>query len=404
MTRIAYWDCFSGISGDMALGALLDAGLDLDHLRTELNKLDLDGWEIASERDVRYGIAGTRAHVRVAPQTVHRHLSDIESILARSALGVRVRDRSLAVFRRLAEAEGAVHGMSPREVHFHEVGALDAIVDVVGVVAGLELLDVERVYASALPLGSGWIEAAHGRIPAPGPAVLSLLGAVAAPIQGDDRPFELVTPTGAALLAELATFQRPAFRLDRTGYGFGARDTGQLNAVRVWLGTDEDRVRSVPDVRLADTAADGTLEQIVLLETNVDDQPGEQLAFAAERLLVAGALDVWWQPIGMKKGRAAIMLTVLGRLEREAELVDVLMQETTSLGVRRQTLDRWTCDRELRTVTTEWGPIRIKLKRWRGAVLGAAPEYEDCAQLARAKGIALQTIYRAAERAAHDQL
>ena len=401
MARVAYWDCCSGISGDMALGALVDAGLSLDQLRAELEKLKVSGWTIDAERDVRYGIAGTKVHVRTAPQTMHRHLADIHAILDGSTLEPSVRERALAVFRRLAAAEGAVHGMSPDDVHFHEVGALDAIVDVVGVVVGLKLMEVDEVYASTLPLGSGWIDAAHGRIPVPGPAVLQILAAVEAPIAADTTPFELVTPTGAALLAECARFGRPPMRIERTGYGFGSRDIGRLNAVRVWIGEREatnaiDAPRGVPAVE--------PLEHVVLLETNVDDQPGEQLAFAAEQLLSAGALDVWWQAIGMKKGRAAVLFSVLTTAGREAEMVDLVFRETSSLGIRRHLLERWICDRETQNVATEWGSIRVKVKRWRGAVLGAAPEYEDCAKAARMSGVPLQAIYRAVERAVSSQL
>ncbi len=390
MPSIAYWDCFSGISGDMALGALLDAGLDLGALRAELGKLNLPGWELSAERGVRYGISGTYARVRAQEQTTHRHLADIRAILERSSLAPAVGAGALRVFSRLASAEAAVHGTSPEAVHFHEVGALDAIVDIVGVVAGLHLLGVEQVFASPLPLGGGWIDAAHGRIPVPGPAVLALLGAVGAPTVGDDLPFELVTPTGAALLAELATWRRPPLRLARTGYGFGTRDTGRLNAVRVWLGESA-----------ADTAgARNALEQVVLLETNLDDQTGEQLAFAAEELLRAGALDVWWQPIGMKKGRPGVLFSVLSTLEREPELVDRLFRETTTLGIRRSTVERWTSEREIRTVQTEWGVVRVKVKRWNGREIQSAPEYEDCARLARETGVPLRAIYAAAEREA----
>ena len=395
MPQVAFWDCFSGISGDMALGALVDAGLDLDLLRAELRKLQVPDWEIVATRDVRYGIAGTQVKVLTRPQTTHRHLSDIHDILDRSALDDAIRKRALAVFGRLAAAEGLVHGMAPDEVHFHEVGALDAIVDVVGVVAGLQLLGVEAVYASPLPLGSGWIEAAHGRIPVPGPAVVALLGAVGAPVLEDATPFELVTPTGAALLAELATFRRPAMRLGRAGYGFGSRDTGRLNAVRLWLGQVEVG-RETPDPT--------ALERVVLLETNLDDQPGEQLAYAAEQLMAAGALDVWWQPIGMKKGRAAILLSILLRPEHEARMTTLLFRETSSLGIRRQSVERWVCERESRAVTTTWGEIRVKIKIWQGTVLGAAPEYEDCARAAREHDVPLQAVYRAAQRAADDQL
>jgi hypothetical protein len=224
---------------------------------------------------------------------------------------------------------------------------------------------------------------------------MALLGTVGAPVLEDATPFELVTPTGAALLAELATFRRPAMRLGRAGYGFGSRDTGRLNAVRLWVGHVEAG---------AETPDPVALERVVLLETNLDDQPGEQLAYAAEQLMAAGALDVWWQPIGMKKGRAAILLSVLLRPEHEARMTTLLFRETSSLGIRRQSVERWVCERESRTVTTAWGEIRVKIKIWQGTVLGAAPEYEDCARVAREHAVPLQTVYRAAQRAADDQL
>jgi uncharacterized protein (TIGR00299 family) protein len=396
MTRIAYFDCFSGISGDMTLGALVDAGLDPAALEAELRKLNVAGWTIAAERVVRYGIAGTKLHVRTSEQHVHRHLSDIAAILAASALDQDIQQRALAIFTRLADAEAAAHGTSRDEVHFHEVGALDAIVDIVGAVIGLKLLGIEQVYASALPLGSGWITAAHGRIPVPGPAVLHLLGAVNAPIQADTTPFELVTPTGAAILAELATFARPALTLTATGYGFGERDIGRLNAVRVWLG----------ETRLAEqsTAAAATIgeeaqDQVVLLETNIDDQPAEQLAYVAECLLGQGVLDVWWTPIGMKKGRSAHMLSTLVRPSDEQRAVETIFRETTSLGIRRQPIQRWICGRVSRQVATPWGPVRVKEQRWQGKLLGVAPEYDDCARIALAQGIALREVYLAVHEA-----
>jgi uncharacterized protein (TIGR00299 family) protein len=388
MTRIAYFDCFSGISGDMTLGALVDAGLDPAALEAELRKLNVEGWTIAAERVVRYGIAGTKLHVRTGEQHVHRHLSDIAEILAASALDQDVQQRALAIFTRLADAEAAAHGTSRDEVHFHEVGALDAIVDIVGAVIGLKLLGIERVYASALPLGSGWINAAHGRIPVPGPAVLHLLGAVNAPIQSDTTPFELVTPTGAAILAELATFERPALTLTATGYGFGERDIGRLNAVRVWLGESNQAA-----------VAEEAQDQVVLLETNIDDQPAEQLAYVAERLLSSGVLDVWWTPIGMKKGRSAQMLSALVRPADEQTAVAIIFRETTSLGIRRQPLQRWICERAIRQVETPWGLVRVKEQRWQGTLLGVAPEYEDCARIALAHGIALQEVYLAVHEA-----
>ena len=395
MARVAYFDCFSGISGDMTLGALIDAGVDLRQLEAELDKLNVAGWELEAERVVRYGIAGTRLHVRTAEQHVHRHLGDIAAILQASQLALDVQQRALAIFRRLAEAEAAVHGTTPEQVHFHEVGALDAIVDIVGVVIALKLLGVQQIFASSLPLGSGWINAAHGRIPIPGPAVLQLLGAVNAPLQADDTPFELVTPTGAAILAELATFQRPALAINAAGYGFGARDIGRLNAVRVWLGETE-----------AEAFPGGPQDRVVLLETNIDDQSMEQLAYTAERLLQpaagSGALDVWWTAIGMKKGRPALKLSVLARPADEEALVTAIFRETTSLGVRRQLVDRWICERESRSVSTPWGPVRVKEQRWRGELLGVAPEYEDCAAIARTHDVPLRAVYAAALEMTHE--
>lgn len=395
MKRIAYFDCFSGISGDMMLGALVDAGLELMQLEAELRKLNVEGWEIAAERVVRYGIAGTKLHVRTTEQRVHRHLGDIEQILAGSTLDTEVQQRALAIFTRLADAEAAVHGTTRDNVHFHEVGALDAIVDIVGAAIGLKLLGIEQVYASALPLGSGWVSAAHGRIPVPGPAVLHLLGAINAPLQADTTPFELVTPTGAALLAELAIFERPAMTLTTTGYGFGERDIGRINAVRVWLGETAAAGRSPASSEPGAESED----QVVLLATNIDDQPAEQLAYVAERLLAEGALDVWWTPIGMKKGRSALMLSALVRPAGEQAAVETIFRETTSLGIRRQPLQRWICSRAIRQVITQWGAVRAKEQRWQDRLLGVAPEYEDCARIALQHGIPLRTVYLAVQEA-----
>src|SRR5215207_6311483 len=236
MPNAIYFDCFSGISGDMALGALLDAGLSLDALRAELAKLPLDGWSVDAERGVRRYLSGTRALVHAPEQATHRHLSDVQSIIDASALAPELKKRAIHVFTLLAEAEGQVHGIPAGQVHFHEVGALDAIVDIVGVVAGLALLGIQEVYASALPLGTGWTRAAHGALPLPAPAVLALLAGAHAPTIPDDTPFELVTPTGAAVLAGLAEFRRPSLRIHRVGYGLGARDLERPNVLRVWLG------------------------------------------------------------------------------------------------------------------------------------------------------------------------
>ncbi len=401
MPTAIYFDCFSGISGDMAIGALLDAGLPLDALRAELGKLDLPGWSIDAERGVKGYLAGTRAIVHAPEQAAHRHLSDVRALIEASALAPEVRARCVHMFGLLAEAEGQVHGIPAEAVHFHEVGALDAIVDVVGVVAGLALLGVDEVYASPLPLGSGWVRAAHGLLPIPAPATLALLAAAGAPTLPDDTPAELVTPTGAALLAGLATFRRPALRLAQVGYGLGARDLERPNALRIWLGETGARGQG-PGARGQKISEEGARpptpdpRPLVLLETNIDDQPAEQLAYAVERLLELGALDAWLAPIQMKKGRAGALLAALVPPELEEAAVTAMMRETTTLGVRRRAVERHVCEREIVMVATPLGPVRLKRKRWRGEELGAAPEYEDCARLAREHGLPLREVYQIA--------
>jgi uncharacterized protein (TIGR00299 family) protein len=400
LTNVIYFDCFSGISGDMALGALLDAGLALDALRAELGKLNLSGWSIDAERGVRRFIAGTRALVHAPEQPTHRHLADVRAIIESSALDPLIQRRSLAVFTLLAEAEGQVHGIAPEQVYFHEVGALDAIVDIVGVVAGLHLLDITDIYASPLPLGAGWVRAAHGQLPLPAPAVLALLAGVGAPTLPDDTLFEVVTPTGAALLAGLASFRRPPMRLSRVGYGLGKRDLERPNVLRVWIGATSRASSALSvaihhDLQTTDNRQ-RTTDDPILLETNIDDQPAEQLAYTVERLFELGALDAWLAPIQMKKGRAATLLSALVPAVLEDAAVTLLMRETTTLGVRRRAVERHVCEREVAVVQTPLGEVRVKRKRWHGEDLGAAPEYEDCARLARAHGLPLREVYRLA--------
>jgi uncharacterized protein (TIGR00299 family) protein len=397
MPTSIYFDCFSGISGDMALGALLDAGLPLDALRAELEKLGVPGWSIAAERGTRSFLAGTRALIHAPEQSNHRHLADVRAIIEASALAPQTKERSLRVFALLAEAEGQVHGISAEQVHFHEVGALDAIVDIVGVVAGLALLSVQEVYASPLPLGSGWTRAAHGQLPLPAPATLALLAAAGAPILPDDTPAELVTPTGAALLAGLAAFRRPPMRITRVGYGLGMRDLERPNALRVWLGTRDLGPGVSESGQVTNAQAPSPKPQApILLETNIDDQPAEQLAYAVERLFALGALDAWLAPIQMKKGRIGTLLSALAPVELEDAAVALIMRETTTLGVRRRAVERYVCEREVLTVATPLGAVRVKRKRWQGEELGDAPEYEDCARLAREHGVPLREVYRLA--------
>ena len=397
MPIVIYFDCFSGISGDMALGALLDAGLSLDALRGELSKLELSGWAIDAERTVRGYLAGTRAHVHAPEQPIHRRLADVRAIVEASRLAQDVKQRSIQIFALLAQAEGRVHGIDAEAVHFHEVGALDAIVDIVGVVAGLALLGIAQVYASPLPLGSGWVRAAHGLLPVPAPAVMNLLAAVGAPTLPDDRQGELVTPTGAALLAGLATFRRPSMRLLRVGYGFGTRQSERPNALRVWVGTTREETRRRGDKETESGTSDSVSLSPVLLETNIDDQPAEQLGYVVEQLFALGVLDAWLTPVLMKKGRPGIVLSVLVPDDLEAQAVTLIMQETTTLGVRRREVERYVCEREIVRVETPLGAVRVKRKRWASRDLGSAPEYEDCARLAREHGLPLREVYRLVE-------
>lgn len=386
MNNVIYFDCFSGISGDMILGALCDAGLDVEQLRAALATLPVTGWSIDATHEVRGWLSGTRMHVIAPEQDSHRHLHDVITIIEAAQLPAHVKTQSIAVFTKLAEAEAHIHGVTPEQVHFHEVGALDAIVDIVGIVSGLSILGITDVYASPLPLGSGWVKAAHGDIPVPAPATLHLLSAAHAPIIPDQANFELVTPTGAAVLATLAQFRRPAMNLHRIGYGFGKKQTERPNALRVWIGHT-----TTPT------------ESLVLLESNIDDQTPEQLAYVCERLMHHGARDVWQTPITMKKGRAAVQLSLLCDTNREADLVDVLLRESSTLGMRRQLVDRHVAGRDIQMVHTPYGIIRIKHKLWQGQRITSAPEYEDCANAAKHHDVPIHQVYQAVQQALHNE-
>ncbi len=385
-TRCVYLDCFSGASGDMLLGALLDAGLELSRLREALQSLPIEGWEITAAGEERQGIHGTKANVLYdEAHQPHRHLPDILALIEASALPAAVKERAAAVFWRLGRAEAHVHGTTPEHVHFHEVGAIDSIIDIVGVVTGLHLLGVEAIYASPLPLGGGTVQAAHGTLPVPAPATLQVLAEARVPTAPHPAQVELVTPTGAALLAEMARFERPAMTVEAVGYGFGTRRVPALNALRLWLGEVE--------------AAQWPQDEIVLLECNIDDSTGEALGYAQARLLEAGALDAWFTPIYMKKSRPAVLLSAIAAPDQASHLAAIMLRETSSLGVRRRHLGRYIAQRSTETVETPWGTVRVKVKRLGEEVLSGAPEYDDCARLARTAGVPWQEVYAAAEKA-----
>ena len=380
MTRIGYLDCFSGVSGDMLLGAMLDAGLPVQELKGELSKLRLEGYELRSQRVKRAGLAATQAMVEVRDTQPPRTLDDVLRLIGASSLPPEDREKGSAVFRRLAEAEAAVHGETVETVHLHDVGAVDAIVDVMGSVAGLRLLGVQSLYASALPLGEGEVAGPHGRLPVPAPATLELLARAGAPVrEANDVTGELVTPTGAAIVTSLASFGQPEMTVERVGYGAGSRDPAERpNVLRLWLGT---------------SVASGT-RSMVLIETNIDDMTGEMLGYALEKLLASGAADAWFTPIQMKKGRPGVILSAICSEAAEEAIARLLLRETSTLGVRVRPVRRWEAEREVLEFESSLGPAAVKVKRLEGEEPRVAPEYEACRRLALEHGLPLAEVYR----------
>jgi uncharacterized protein (TIGR00299 family) protein len=394
---LLFLDLFSGASGDMLLGALLDIGLPLEELQAGLEKMNLSGYELEVEHQVRHGLSGTKLHVRdVAQAHPARHLHDVRHLIHESTLSTRVQETSTAIFERLARVEARIHGVAVDEVHFHEISAVDSLVDVVGFVAGLERLQVEQVFASPVPLGSGTIKTEHGLLPVPAPATLALLAEVEAPTCPHPAKAEIVTPTAAALLAELAAFERPPMRVRAVGYGFGQKEFPWANAVRAWLGEDVPLPLPLP-------GGEGGrgYDHVMLLECNLDDATGETLGYAMEQLFAAGALDVWFTPIQMKKNRPATILSVLVHPEQVESVAQVVLRETSTLGLRLSPpLERIVVERRVREVETPWGQVRVKEKWLAGERTAISPEYEDCARIARAQSIPLHQVFDAARKAA----
>ncbi len=423
---IAYFDCPTGIAGDMCLGALLDAGLPLSYLEEQLAQLDIRGeFSLEVETVQRQGQQATKLWVRLRenrPKLTHdhhhsgqvngdahghphthspsRHLPEILTLIEQSELPPRVKAWSTEVFQKLAQAEAQVHGIPAEQVHFHEVGAVDAIVDIVGTCIALDWFDIERLYCSALPTGGGTVSAAHGRLPVPVPAVLQLWQQRQVPVYSNGIQRELVTPTGAALMVALATEfgGPPAMSLERVGLGAGSAALPIPNALRVWIGEDSSvspPAASAPTpLALVASPALGALEAIAVLETQVDDLSPQVIGYLFERLLGAGALDVFTQAIGMKKSRPGVLISVVCPIEQVNICEQVLFQETSTLGIRRRTQQRTILQRSSDTVETPYGPVRIKVARSRadGPVVNVQPEYEDCAQLARAASVPLRKL------------
>jgi uncharacterized protein (TIGR00299 family) protein len=386
--KYAYFDCFSGISGDMTLGALLDAGVPVEQLRSELQGLDVPGWELTAEKVWKNGMAATYVKVRAQDTSTHRSLSTILGILEKSSLAPNVKDRAAAIFKKLGEAEAAVHDVPLEKIHFHEVGAVDAIVDIVGACIGFAALGIESFACSPLNVGGGTAKMAHGVLPVPAPATARLL--LGKPTYSNGVQKELVTPTGAAIVATLCTLfgPQPPMSVTAIGYGAGTADLeGQPNVLRLMVGEGTEK------------RAAAESETIRVLEANLDDMNPQIYGYFLEKALTAGALDVFATPVQMKKNRPGMLVTVLCKPEDEAKFHEMLFAETTTLGVRSTAAERRVLAREWETVRTAFGEVRIKVARLNGHIRQASPEFEDCRKLAEAQNVPLHLVMDGAMRA-----
>jgi uncharacterized protein (TIGR00299 family) protein len=387
--RVLYFDCFAGISGDMTIGALIDLGIDVESLKQQLSSLGLSGYEIKIDRVERSGIAATKFDVIVAesPQPA-RHLSDIREIISNSDLSELSRNRSIHAFERLAEAEARAHGTTVDKVHFHEVGAIDSVIDVVGAMIGVEMLGVDRFISSPLRVGYGTVRAAHGLLPVPAPGTAEILRG--APIYAGEFEGEFVTPTGAAIVASLCESfgPLPAISIDRIGYGAGSRNpAGFPNALRLVVGELLDQTISEPE------------NIVVVIETNIDDMNPQVYEHVMNLAFKMGALDAFVNPVQMKKSRPGVLLTVLCERTLADSIIDMLLEQTTTLGARYYEAKRRVLARAIEMIETEYGSVRVKVASDGGRKLHFQPEYEDCLRLAEAADVPLIEVMAAASAA-----
>ncbi len=383
--KTLYFDCFAGASGDMILGAMIAAGVDQEVFRGQLSLLDVSGYSIDFEIVDRSGISSTHARVQTKHEHTHRHLGDILKIINDSRLSAGVKDRAGKIFSRLAAAEAQVHNLPVGKVHFHEVGALDAIIDVVGAAICFELLHIGHFVSSPLHVGRGTVEMDHGRFPVPPPAVAELLKGV--PMYATEIEGELVTPTGAAIITTVCTEYGPIprFKLERTGYGAGTRQYEKFpNTLRVLIGEGD---------------APAGDEKLLVLETNIDDMSPKVFGYVIERALELGALDCYFTPVQMKKDRPGVLLSVLCQIADREAFMQLLFEETTTLGIRSYEVDRRALERQTVRVETQYGPIDVKVARLGEKVVNAMPEYEQCRQAARAASVPLRVVEEAARTA-----
>jgi len=385
LKRILYYDCFAGISGDMNLGALVDLGVDADYLKEELEKLGIKGFQLDVKPDMRKGISGTKVTVVVENQDneKHRHLRHIEELINNSSLSESIKQKSLAIFNLIAEAEAKVHNISKEKVHFHEVGALDSIADIVGAAICQEYLKLDEIHSSPVQVGGGFVQCAHGRMPVPAPATAEILEAV--PIKSGLVDYEATTPTGAAILAATVDSfsERMEMTISRTGYGIGQRDGGIPNVLRVYLAELQ-----------SEQVADLMEEEAILLECNLDDMNPEYYGHVMELLFQAGAADVYISQVVMKKSRPGHILSVLCHRDTAANMKEILFRETSSIGLREHMIKRSMLRREIVAVNTRYGEVDVKRSYYKGRLVNEKPEFEQCRSLALKHGLSLEDMVK----------
>ena len=405
--RVLYFDCFAGAAGDMLLGALLDAGLPFEELNRALGSLAVEGWDVSADRVIKTGITATKfkVHERQHVHSVHgehnvhhvhdhqhRSLEEISAAIGRSALSASGKARAIQMFKRLGEAESAVHGVPIDRIHLHEVGALDSIIDIVGAVFAIEWFKADRIVVSPINVGSGMVRTEHGVFPVPAPATVLLLKN--APVYSSGIQSELLTPTGALVLTEFATAfgPIPPMTIDKVGYGAGDRDLKETpNVVRVLVGEAEGSKTQDPGSR--------TEMRVVVLECEIDDMNPQIFGVLMEKLYAAGALEVFYSAVQMKKNRPGTLMTIVARPDQREAMTDIVFRESTTIGIRHQELSRECLDREMVTVTTSLGPVRFKVARRDGRVLNAQPEFEDLAKLSTERGIPIKDVQALAHKA-----
>jgi uncharacterized protein (TIGR00299 family) protein len=394
--KIAYFDCFSGISGDMTVGALLDAGLKIETLEKELKKLGLSGYQLEVNKVVKKGISATRFKVKIKEEGVERRFKDILTILEESELDEEIKKETIKIFFNIAQVESKIHQKDIDKIHFHEIGGLDSIIDITSAVIGIKTLRIEEIHSSALPVGKGFVKCAHGVIPVPAPATLELLKNI--PTYNGGIESEMITPTGAAIISTLAKSfgERPLMKIERIGYGAGEKEFTIPNLLRVSIGEKILKDENLKDGYVSDEA--------VLIETNIDDMNPEFYDYIMDQLFSQGALDVFLTPIQMKKNRPAHMLSIIVYEQNLKEVLEVLFSESTTLGVRLRELKRLRLGQQNFIAETKYGKIKVKVGMFKGEIKNIAPEYEDCKKMAKQHQVPLKEVYEEVKKVACDKL